>query len=104
MSRSKPLDLLGKRREVRVKRRFAMPDVSKRASGRQDISSTLRVCPHCLGDLEFRGAAGSGYYACLQCGTRSNPHARVGRRLDTPLARGSGPYMTADALVNRVPF
>lgn len=79
-----------------------MPKVPKRAPEASDLSSTLRVCPHCLGDLEFRGSDGGGYLACLQCGASSAPRDDAARR-----ARMGGPrnasLLTADALLNRVP-
>jgi hypothetical protein len=81
-----------------------MADVSKRAQGRVDISSTLKVCPHCLGDLEFRGAIGSGYYACLQCGSRSVLRDHAARPIHAQLAHKAGALMNAEALLNRVPF
>lgn len=80
-----------------------MPDVSKRAPRRQDISSTLKVCPYCLGDLELTGAAGSGYYACLQCGARSHQE-RAGRRTSWQWRSVANPLMTPEALFNRTPF
>lgn len=80
-----------------------MPKVSKRAPEASDsTTSTLKVCPHCLGDLEFRGAVDGGYLACLQCGASSATHDDAARRVHAP-ARRHGSLMTTDALLNRVP-
>lgn len=81
-----------------------MPKVSKRAIERTDISSTLKVCPFCLGDVEFRGADGSDHYVCLQCGARDNPHDRAARQVHAPRSFRTSRYLTTDALLNRVPF
>jgi hypothetical protein len=48
-----------------------MPYVPKRARKGRDISSALRVCSQCLGDLEYRTAGADGHYVCLQCGVRN---------------------------------
>lgn len=79
-----------------------MPKVSKRAPEASDSTSTLKVCPHCLGDLEFRGAVDGGYLACLQCGASSVKHDDAARRVRAPVGRHPS-LMTADALLNRVP-
>lgn len=79
-----------------------MPDVSKRAPGRKDVLSALKVCPYCLGDLEPLGAAGQGHYACLQCGAHNLPPEKP-RRLSMPMIQTPGSLMSANALHNRTP-
>lgn len=80
-----------------------MPEVSKRAPEASDLSSTLKVCPHCLGDLEFRDDDGGGYLACVQCGASSAPHDDAARRVGAKAVQRHPALMTADALLNRVP-
>lgn len=79
-----------------------MPSVSKRAPEPSDSSATLKVCPHCLGDLEFRVSDGGGYLACSQCGAIGVPLNDAARRARMT-ARRHSPLMSADALINRVP-
>ncbi len=50
-----------------------------------NLALTLRCCPHCMGDLEFRSDFSGEYYTCLQCSERAEPAAAAGH----PAGRGA---------------
>lgn len=52
-----------------------------------DISLLLKVCPQCLGDLEFRSDFAGDYYRCLQCNERMEPRSEIGRLAMLPRSR-----------------
>lgn len=51
----------------------------QRAPRKMDISLLLKVCPSCLGDLEFSSDFSGNYYRCLQCDERVTPRDRTSR-------------------------
>lgn len=63
-----------------------MADFPQRARRTLDLASLLKVCPQCLGDLEFRADLLGDYYRCLQCNARMEPRSRIGRLPSLPKA------------------
>jgi ribosomal protein L40E len=81
-----------------------MPYVSKRARKAKEMSSALKICSQCLGDLEYRTTGGEGHYVCMECGVRSGSAAAVVRPADAPYAQESAAgAIVPDALLNRAP-
>lgn len=49
----------------------------KRARKKQDISLLLKVCPMCLGDLDYRLGVTGVYYQCIQCKETVQPARKL---------------------------
>jgi hypothetical protein len=70
-----------------------------RARKNLDIAALLRVCPQCLGDLEFHTDFSGQYFRCLQCNERTEPRSSIGRLApiaSAPSTRQTDVFPTVD--------
>jgi hypothetical protein len=60
---------------------------TQRPAGKADLSTVLKVCPNCLGDLQSRVDITGRFFCCVQCQIRTDEAGRFGRFPDVPLLR-----------------